>query len=490
MTMSSVLRSRWAALGVLSATMLMTILDGSIVTVATPAIQDDLGFSPAGLSWIMNAYLIPLGGLLLLAGRLGDLVGRRTLFLAGNAVFTAASVLAGAATTSGLLIAARLLQGVGSALASAVVLGILVTLFTEPRERIKAIGVFSFTGATGASIGQVLGGVLTDALSWHWIFLINLPIGIATILLALPALPRDRGIGRSGGADIAGALLVTSGLMLGIYTIVKVERYGWLSAHTLGLGAVSVVLLAGFVVRQARAATPLMPLRILRSRNVSGAYVVQLLAFSAMFSFQVIVALYMQKVLGYDALKTGLAMLPAAVAIGVVSLFVSARLSNRFGERLVLMAGLVLLAGAMAWLTTVPVDADYATDLLPVFVLIAGAGLVLPSLTGLGMSSARPDDAGLASGLFNTVQQVGMALGVAVLTTLAASRTADLRATGQDAPTALTGGYHLAFAVSASLLAAALLVALFVLHRPNPQSPAPTPTEPIPTNAAAPGGAE
>ncbi|TYB40949.1 DHA2 family efflux MFS transporter permease subunit [Actinomadura chibensis] len=481
--MSSVLRSRWAALGVLSATMLMTILDGSIVTVATPAIQDDLGFSPAGLSWIMNAYLIPLGGLLLLAGRLGDLVGRRTLFLAGNAVFTAASVLAGAATTSGLLIAARLLQGVGSALASAVVLGILVTLFTEPRERTKAIGVFSFTGATGASIGQVLGGVLTDALSWHWIFLINLPIGIATILLALPALPRDRGIGRTGGADVAGALLVTSGLMLGIYTIVKVERYGWLSAHTLGLGAVSVVLLAGFVVRQARAATPLMPLRILRSRNVSGAYAVQLLAFSAMFSFQVIVALYMQKVLGYDALKTGLAMLPAAVAIGFVSLFVSARLSNRFGERLVLMAGLVFLVGAMAWLTTVPVDADYATDLLPVFVLIAGAGLVLPSLTGLGMSSARPDDAGLASGLFNTVQQVGMALGVAVLTTLAASRTADLRAAGRDEPTALTGGYHLAFGVSASLLVAALLVSLLVLRRPNPPSPATAPTETVPTNA-------
>ncbi|MFC4056547.1 DHA2 family efflux MFS transporter permease subunit [Actinomadura syzygii] len=480
--MSSVLRSRWAALGVLSATMLMTILDGSIVTVATPAIQDDLGFSPAGLSWIMNAYLIPLGGLLLLAGRLGDLVGRRTLFLAGNAVFTVASVLAGAATTSGLLIAARLLQGVGSALASAVVLGILVTLFTEPRERIKAIGIFSFTGATGASIGQVLGGVLTDVLSWHWIFLINLPIGIVTILLALPALPRDRGIGRRGGADIAGALLVTSGLMLGIYTIVKVERYGWLSTHTLGLGAVSVVLLAGFVVRQAHAATPLMPLRILRSRNVSGAYVVQLLAFSAMFSFQVIVALYMQIVLGYDALKTGLAMLPAAVAIGVVSLFVSARLSNRFGERLVLMAGLVLLVGAMAWLTTVPVNADYATDLLPVFVLIAGAGLVLPSLTGLGMSSARPDDAGLASGLFNTVQQVGMALGVAVLTTLAASRTADLRATGQDEPTALTGGYHLAFAVSASLLVAALLVSLLVLRRPKPTSPATAPTETVPTN--------
>ncbi|WP_412516203.1 MFS transporter [Actinomadura madurae] len=481
--MSAPLRSRWAALAVLSATMLMTILDGSIVTVATPAIQEDLGFSPAGLSWIMNAYLIPLGGLLLLAGRLGDLAGPRTLFLAGNAVFTAASVLAGAATTAGLLIAARFLQGVGSALASAVVLGIIVTLFTDPRERAKAIGIFSFTGAAGASIGQVLGGVLTDALSWHWIFLINLPIGVATILLALPALPRDRGIGLKAGADVWGALLVTSGLMLGIYTVVKVEGHGWISAHTLGLGAVSLLLLAGFAVRQARAATPLMPLRILRSRNVSGAYAVQLLTLSAMFSFQVIVALYMQRVLGYSALDTGLAMLPAAVMIGAVSLFVSARLSNRFGDRAVLVGGLLLLIGAMAWLTTVPVDADYVTDLLPVFLLVAGAGLVLPSLTSLGMSSARPDDAGIASGLFNTVQQVGMAVGVAVLTTLAASRIESLRLDGRDGAAALTGGYHLAFAVSAGLLAAALAVALLVLRTPKPAVDAAAPAETVPTSA-------
>jgi EmrB/QacA subfamily drug resistance transporter len=476
-------RSRGTALGVLSAAALMTILDGSIVTVAMPSIQRDLGFSAAGLSWTVNAYLIAFGGLLLLAGRLGDLIGRKTMFLAGNAVFTGASVLAGAAGTPALLIAARFLQGVGSAMASAVVLGILVTLFTEPGDRAKAIGVFSFTGAAGASIGQVLGGVLTDALSWHWIFLINVPIGLATIALAIVALPRDRGAGLRAGADVAGALLATSGLMLGIYTVVKAEDDGWLSGRTLGLGAVSLVLLAGFFVRQAKAATPLMPLRLLRSRNASGSYLAQMLSLSAMFSFQIIVALYMQKVLGYDALETGLAMLPAAVAIGAISLFVSARLSRRFGERTVLLAGLVLLMGAMAWLARIPQDADYVTDLLPVMVLVAGGGLVLPALTGLGMSGARPDDAGLVSGLFNTVQQIGMALGVAVLSTLAASRTEHLRADGRSEAAALTGGYHLAFTVSAALLVAAFLVGILVLRGPKAAADAPAPAESVPANA-------
>jgi EmrB/QacA subfamily drug resistance transporter len=460
--------SKLRALIVLSAAMLMTVLDGSIVTVAMPAMQRDLGFTPAGLSWTVNAYLIAFGGLLLLAGRLGDLVGRKAMFLAGNAVFTAASLLAGAATGPGLLIAARFLQGVGSAMASAVVLGILVTLFTEPRERAKAIGVFSFTGAAGASIGQVLGGVLTDALSWHWIFYINVPIGLATVALAIKAVPADRGVGLAAGADVLGALLVTAGLMLGIYTVVKIEEYGWLAAHTLGLGAVSLALLAAFLVRQATARTPLMPLRIFRSRNVSGANLVQMLTLSAMFAFQIIVALYMQKVLGYGALATGLAMLPAAVAIGGVSLFVSARLNTRFGERAVLVAGLVLLLGAMGWLTRVPVQASYAVDLLPVMLLIAGGGLVLPALTTLGMSDAKADDAGLASGLFNTTQQIGMALGVAVLSTLAASRTGVLLASGASEAAALTGGYRLAFTVSAGLLVAALVVSLAVLRRPAP----------------------
>ncbi|NUW43778.1 MFS transporter [Nonomuraea rhodomycinica] len=471
--MSYVRNSRWTALGVLSATGLMTILDGSIVTVAMPAIQHDLGFSPAGLSWIVNAYLIPFGGLLLLAGRLGDLVGRRTMFLAGNAIFTAASLLAGAATGPGVLIAARFLQGVGSALASAVVLGILVTLFSEPAQRAKAIAIFSFTGAAGASIGQVLGGVLTDGLSWPWIFLINVPIGAVTVALALLVLPADRGAGLAAGADVVGAALVTGGLMLGIYTVVRVEEYGWLAAHTLGLGAVSLALLAAFVVRQATARTPLMPLRILRSRNVTGANLAQMLTLSGMFAFQVLVALYMQRVLGYGALDTGLAMLPAAVGIGAISLFVSARLSARFGARAVLLSGLVLLIAAMLLLTRVSVDAGYLTHLLPVMVLISGGGLVLPALATLGMSGARESDAGLASGLFNTTQQVGMAIGVAVLSTMAASRTGELLAAGAGQAAALTGGYRLAFGISAGLLVAAFAVGLLVLRRPAPDAARP-----------------
>ncbi|MFC7531938.1 MFS transporter [Actinoplanes sp. GCM10030250] len=460
--------SRWTALAVLSAAGLMTVLDGSIVTVAMPAIQHDVGFSPAGLSWMVNAYLIPFGGLLLLAGRLGDLLGRRTMFLTGNAVFTLASLLAGAASSPGTLIAARFLQGAGSAMAAAVVLGILVTLFTDPAGRATAIAVFSFTGAAGASIGQVLGGVLTDTLSWPWIFFINVPIGIATITLGAITLPRDRGAGLAAGADVLGAVLVTSGLMLGIYTVVKVEQYGWTATHTLGLGAVSLALLAGFAARQATARTPLMPLRILRSRNVTGANLAQMLALSGMFAFQVLVALHMQKVLGYTALQTGLAMLPAAVGIGAISLFASARLTSRFGARTVLLAGLTMLISAMALLSQIPVRADYVTHLLPPMLLISGGGLVLPALATLGMSGARESDAGLASGLFNTTQQVGMALGVAVLSTLAASRTDGLLTAGADQATALTSGYRLAFTLSAALLLTAFLIGVTVLRRPTP----------------------
>jgi EmrB/QacA subfamily drug resistance transporter len=442
----------------------MTILDGSIVTVALPSIQNDLHFSPAGLSWVMNAYLLAFGGLLLLAGRLGDLLGRKRLFLGGTALFMAASALAGAADTPTELVLARFLQGVGSAAASAVSLGILVTLFTEPGERGRALGVYSFTGAAGASLGQVLGGVLTEALNWHWIFYINLPIGLATLVLAARTVPDDRGAGLRAGADTPGALLIIGGLMLGIYAVVGTAQYGWISVHTLGFGGLAALLLAGFLARQATAATPLMPLRILRSRNVIGGNLVQIMMISAMFAFQIVVSLTMQHVLGYGAAATGLAMLPAAVAIGATALLVSARLIARFGERTVLISGLSMLAAALLLLLRLPVHAGYAADLLPTMLLISGGGLAMPAAAGLAMSGAREQDAGLISGLYNTTAQIGSATGAAVLTTLSAARTGTLLARGAGPRDALMGGYHLAFGVGAGLLLAAIAVAAVVLR--------------------------
>ncbi|MDX6428499.1 MAG: hypothetical protein QOE54_865 [Streptosporangiaceae bacterium] len=459
--------SRWPALAVLCAGMLMIILDGSIVTVALPAIQHDLGFSPANLTWTVNAYMIAFGGLLLLAGRLGDLIGRKRVFLAGLTLFTAASLLCGVSTGQEMLIAARFVQGIGGALASAVSLGMIVTLFPDPRERGKAIGAFSFVGAAGASIGQVLGGVLTQALSWHWIFFINLPIGVAAVALAVRILESDRGLGFGAGADALGAVLVTAGLMLGVYTIVETNRYGWGSAHTLGFAALAVVLLAAFVLRQAKAADPLLPLRMFRSRNVSGANLIQILMVSALFGFQILIALYLQNVLGYGAAGTGLAMLPAAVMIGTLSLGFSARLNARFGERNVLLAGLALLVAALALLTRLPVHADYVVHLLPTMLLAGGFGLAISALTALGMSDADARDAGVASGLFNTTQQVGGAFGVAALSTLATARTKGLLTDGHSTASALTGGFHLAFAIGSGLLAVAFVLAATILRQPR-----------------------
>ncbi|WP_051800193.1 MFS transporter [Catenuloplanes japonicus] len=470
-------RRTWVALGVIATATLMTILDGSIVTVALPAMQADLGFSPGSLSWVVNAYLLGFGSLLLLAGRLGDLIGRRHVFLAGTAIFTAASVLAGVATTPAVLLTARFLQGVGSAAATAVSLGILITLFAEGRHRATAIAIFSFTGAAGAAIGQVAGGLLTETAGWHSIFLINLPIGAAAIVLGRLVLPADTGAGLRAGADVLGALLVTAGLGLALHAVVTGTERG-ASTAVLVTGLVAAVLLTGFLIRQATAAYPLMPLRIFRSRAVSGANAVQVLVVAATFGFQVIGTLYLQRVLGYSALETGLALLPAAITIGAVSLGLAAPLIARFGPRPMLLTGLALLAALFGWLARVPVDGRYIVDVLPAMLLAGGFGLVLPALTTLGMSGAGPADAGLTSGVFNTTQQVGMAVGVAVLSGLAATRSTHLLDGGTSSAVALTDGYRLAFAIGAGLIVAAFALAAAVL-RPAPVTPA----APVPATA-------
>jgi EmrB/QacA subfamily drug resistance transporter len=458
-------RSRWLALTVLCAAMMMIILDGTIVTVALPTIQRDLGFSSSGLAWVVNAYLIAFGGLLLLAGRLGDLIGGKRVFLAGLIVFTAASLWCGFSVSQPMLIAARFVQGAGGAMASAVSLGMIVRLFPEPPERARALGAYSFVGAGGASLGLVLGGVLTQALSWHWIFFVNAPIGVVAVVAGWLLLTGERGIGLGAGADAAGAVLVTAGLMLGVYAIVETSSYGWGSVRTLGPAAVAVVLLAAFFVRQHLARTPLLPLRIFRSRNVSGANAVQALTVAAAFGFQVLIPQYMQRVLGYGAAEAGIGMLPAAIVIGTLSVGLSARLIARFGERAMLIAGLAPIVAGFALLTRLPVAGSYPVHLLPTMLLTGGFGLPFPAMIGLAMSAASADDAGIASGLVNTTQQVGAALGVAVLSTLAASRAG--LAHHLTAASALTSGYHLAFGVGAGLAAAALLLAAAVL-RPAP----------------------
>jgi EmrB/QacA subfamily drug resistance transporter len=459
--------SRWLALVVLCVGMLMIVLDATIVNVALPSIQDDLDFSQASLAWVVNGYLITFGGLLLLAGRLGDLIGRRRIFLIGLIVFIAASMLCAVAQSQAMLIGARFLQGAGGALTSAVILGMIVTMFPEPREQAKAIGVYSFVASGGGSIGLLAGGAITEAINWHWIFFVNLPIGVATALLALRLVERDQGIGLREGADVPGAVLVTSALMLLVYTILEAGSRGWGSAHTVGFGALSLLLLAGFVVREGRIADPMMPLRLFRSRNVAGANIVQALFVAGMFGMFFLGALYLQRVLGYGALEVGLAFLPVTVIIGTLSLGFSERLNMRFGPRAILLPALVLIAAGLAIFARVPVDGSYVVDILPVMVLLGmGAGLAFPSLMMLAMSGATRSDSGLASGLVNTTLQVGGAIGLAVLATLATTRTDSLLADGESSAEALTSGYHLAFLIGAVLVIVAIAVALTVLRPP------------------------
>jgi EmrB/QacA subfamily drug resistance transporter len=388
-------------------------------------------------------------------------------------VFTTASLLCGVAQSQQLLIAARFVQGVGGAMTSAVILGMIVTMFPERREQAKAIGVYSFVAAAGGSVGLLAGGVLTQGLNWHWIFFINLPIGVATAVLAPRLLHRDVGIGLRRGADAPGAVLITGSLMLGVYTIVKpAADYGWSAGRTLGLGGVALGLMAAFVVREATTRNPLVPLRIFRSRNLTGANLIQALSSSGMFGIFFLGSLYLQRVLGYDALEIGLAFLPTTVVMGLLSVKYSEKLVMRFGPRRPLIAGLVLIVIGLALFTQAPVGGNYVVHVLPVLVLLGlGAGICFPALMGLSMADVKPEDAGLASGLIGTTAEVGAALGLAVLATLSATRTETLAAAGKPALDALTDGFHLSFAIAGLIVAAAVLIACTVM-RPRPSAAA------------------
>ncbi len=459
-------RRRWLALYVLCTGVLMIVIDATIVNVALPSIQEDLGFSQSNLAWVVNAYLIAFGGLLLLAGRMGDLLGQRRIFLIGLAVFTVASLLCAVAQTQAMLIGARFVQGVGGALASAVILGMVVTMFPEPREQAKAIGVYGFVASAGGSIGLLAGGALTEAISWHWIFFVNVPIGIVTALLAVrlvdaPRRGRPQGRRRRAGrhaahgrADArrvhdppgprsrAGARPARSGS--------APSRSPWWRRSSL---------------RQARIPNPLMPLRLFRSRNVAGANLIQALLVMGMFGMFFLGALYMQQILGYGAFDVGLAFLPATIVMGVMSLRVSGPVIMRFGPRTPLIASLVSIAAGLLLFARTPVDGSYVTDIAPAMILIGlGAGLGFPSLMGLAMSSATPSDSGLASGLVNTSVQVGGAIGLALLATLATQRTDALLADGESAASALNSGFHLAYLIGAGLVGVAVVLAVVVLR--------------------------
>lgn len=460
-------RARWLALFALCTGMLMIVLDATVVNVALPTIKRELHFSQSTLAWVINGYLISFGGLLLLSGRTGDLVGRKRIFLIGLGIFTLASALCGFAQSQTVLISARFVQGIGGALTSSVILGMIVTMFPERSEQAKAIGVFSFVAAAGGSVGLLLGGVITQAINWHWIFFVNVPIGIATGAVAWRLVNNDKGIGWREGADILGALLVTGALMLAVYTIVKpAATKGWGSGETLGLLAGSLVLLALFIVREATARKPLMPLRIFRSRNVAGTNIIQAFAVAGLYGTFFLGSLYFQNILHFDPLEIGLAFLPVTILIGVLSLQFSARLTLAFGAKATLLPALVLTAGGLALFARVPVHANYAIDLLPGLILIGiGAGLSFPALASLAMSSATPRDAGLASGLINTSIQVGGALGLAVLATISASHTKHELATGRPSAIALTSGYHLAWIIGVGLVLFAVVIGSIVLQK-------------------------
>jgi EmrB/QacA subfamily drug resistance transporter len=476
-------RKRWLALLVLCFGDLMIVLDATIVNVALPSIRADLGFSETSLAWVVNAYLITFGGFLLLGGRLGDLFGHRRLFLIGLSLFTLASLACGLATSQEFLIGARAVQGLGGALVSVVALSLTMIMFTEPAERAKAMGIFGFVLSGGGTAGVLLGGVLTDLLSWNWIFLVNIPVGAAVVALSVVLLPSERGPAQADRLDIAGAVTVTASLMVAVYAIVNGNETGWTAGETIGLLAAAAVLLALFLVIEARTRSPLVPLGLFRLRNVSTANVIGILMAGGMFAVFFLSALYLQQVLGYSPLEVGLAYLPSTVIWGTASFALSDKLVMRFGIKPPLLTGLSLMALGILLFARAPVDGSFAVDVLPAMVLQGfGAGIAFNPILLAAMNDVEPSEAGLASGVVNTSFMMGGALGLAVIASLATSRTDTLLASGDSQVAALTGGYHLGFLVGALFTAAAATIGAMLLRA----TPA---TAPSPAAQAAPAGA-
>jgi EmrB/QacA subfamily drug resistance transporter len=457
-------RRKWLALALLCTVQFMVVLDVAIVNVALPSIQTDLGFSQENLQWVISAYALFFGGFLLLGGRAADLLGRRRVFLAGLVVFTVASLLSALAWSEGALIGSRALQGLGSAIISPAALSILTTTFAEGSERNTALGAWGAIGAFGAVAGVLLGGVLTDLLSWQWIFLVNIPVGAGAFALT-PLLLRESRDATARSFDTPGATLVTAGLVVLVYAITQANDYGWDSAETLGMFASSALLLAAFVGWEARTRDPLMPLSIFRLRTLVGANIAGVILGTVIFSMFLMLTLYMQQVLDYSPLRTGVAYL-AVAGTAIVWSAVAAKLVTRVGVKPVLVVGMAFLTAGLGYFTQVSVGGSYLGDLLPGFLLIAiGMGFSFVPISIAALAGVQPSEAGLASGLINTSQQIGGALGIAALSAVATSTTAEDVAGGTAAPFALTDGFQTAFAGGAGVALAGVLVALLVVRR-------------------------
>jgi len=456
---------RWIALVVVCFGQLMIVLDSTIVNVALPSIQRDLSFSQANLTWVVNSYLIAYGSFLLVAGRIGDLIGRKKVFLAGVLVFTAASIASGMSHGVMGLVAARFLQGLGGSMSAGVIIAILVTGFPKPAERAQAMSIFTFVVAGGGSIGLLAGGMLTQWVNWHWIFFINVPIGIATLLLGAWLIDENPGLGLRHGVDVAGAILITAALMLAVYAIVTAADTGWASIHTIGFGGAALALLAAFVGLESRVANPLMPLRILRLRSLTGASTVRAFLFAGMFTNFFVGALYLQHIKGFSAFDTGLAFLPSTLALGILSAGVTARLMSRFGPRNLAIAGLVAVGTALLLLSGADSQSGYFPRTFVAYMVLGlGAGTSFMPLLTISMSEVPAADAGLGSGFGNVMMQIGGAVGLAALGAVSTSHTQSLLAQGTPLDAAMTAGYQIAFLLAAVSVAAGLIVVLFALR--------------------------